>query len=90
MSFLESGWVKIPYEVKLCRFHHKSILGEGANDVIFLSPDLFDMGKKEIVATIVEEYSHLDSGAGDNTRNFQNYMIKKFIGSIDEKTKVYL
>ena len=89
-SFLEQAGINIPYEIQICEFTAQSILGEGKEGVIFLSPKLFDEGKKEIVATIIEEYAHLDSGEGDKTRGFQNYLIKKFVGSLEEKTKIYL
>ena len=59
-------------------------------DTIFISPKVFECGKKEIVATLIEEYSHLDSSAGDKTRNFQNYLIKKYIEIIENKKGVYL
>ena len=65
-------------------------LGEAMLDTIFISPKAFEQGKKEVVATLIEEYSHLDSKAGDKTRNFQNYLIKKYIEVIEVKKVIYL
>ena len=90
LSFLKRAGLEIKYRIKMCDFDNEGQLGGAIVDTIFLSPCLFDMGKKEIIATIIEEYAHLDSRAGDKTRNFQNYLIKKYIGVLEEKLNEYL
>ena len=57
---------------------------------IILSETLFDLGKKQIVAALIEEYSHLKSNQGDRTRGFQDFLIEQLIGVLEDKTKIYL
>ena len=65
-------------------------MGEAIRGEILLSPKVFDLGKKQIIGTLIEEYSHIDSASGDKTRKFQDYLINQYIKGLEEKTGIYL
>ena len=90
LDFLKRGGIIFEAEIKLCEFENNSVRGEANSGAVLLSPALFDEGKKEIIAVILEEYAHLDSKAGDKTRRFQNYLLKKYLSLLEEKVGVYL
>lgn len=91
LDFL-SGELDIKYQIKICDFEIKTQLGgvDKINEYILLSPRIFDMGKKQVLSTIIEEYAHLYSNADDKTRRFQNFLIEQYIGSIEGKKNIYL
>ena len=90
VKFLEGECNISNYEIKLCDFDDQYTLGEAIDNTILLSPRTFDYGKKKVVSTLIEEYSHLDSMAGDKTRRFQDYLINKFISIIEDRKKINL
>ena len=90
INFLQGECNIKDYEVKLCRFDDNYTLGEANNGAILISPRAFERGKKCVISTLIEEYSHLDSTAGDKTRKFQNYLINKFISIIEDKKNITL
>ncbi len=52
-------------------------------DTIYISPLAFTKGTREVVATLLEEYGHLESKAADCTREFQNYWIDQLLTKIE-------
>jgi len=85
MQFLEQVKYTVGYPIKVCTFGQPNKLGQAADDTIWLSEKLFDLGRKEIAMTIVEENEHLVSGLKDETRAFQNHFINKYITSLEER-----
>jgi hypothetical protein len=55
-----------------------------------LSEKVFEHGRREVVSTILEEFSHIKTGDHDMTRAFQNYWINQCIILLEEKTGNYL
>ena len=90
LDFLKRTNFNVGYKIKICEFENEKCLGQGTDNTIFLSPKLFDLGRKEIVATIIEEYFHLKSMANDKTRDFQDYLIMRYISLLENKINVYL
>lgn len=85
LEFLKSGDIEIKAPVVIYDFKDEQTLGEAKNGEIRLSQKVFDMGKRLIVATVLEEASHLDSGKGDKTRAFQDYLFNKLINLLEDK-----
>lgn len=56
-----------------------SICGMAKDGKIFLSMIPFRKGTREVAATLLEEYAHLKSGAGDCTRGFQNWLFDQLL-----------
>jgi hypothetical protein len=90
LAFLRKVGVEIVYPIDVCHFQSNITLGQAANDIIYLSPNVFDMGKRQVCMTLVEEYSHLKSQSPDKSRSFQDFLISQFVASLEEKAGVYL
>lgn len=52
-------------------------------DTIYISPLAFTKGTREVAATLLEEFGHLESKADDCTREFQNYFIDQLLTKIE-------
>ena len=88
--FLASADYLIKYEIKVVDFVKAEVRGQALDNTILLSQKLFEMGRKEIVAVIIEEQEHLITGYNDETRAFQTHFIHKFVTALEEKTNTYL
>ena len=65
-------------------------LGIAEKNNIYLSEKLFDMGRREIASTIIEENEHLITGFEDETRKFQNHFINKYLAEMEERQGCFL
>ena len=92
IEFLKLSDYLITHEITVVDFINKRRLGMAdlKNKKILLSVKLFDMGRKEIVSALIEENEHLITGFEDETREFQNHFIGKYITALEEKTGKYL
>jgi len=89
-EFLKNAGYVIEHDIVVVRFAKADRLGLASENKIMLSDKIFDLGRKEIVATIIEENEHLITGYSDETRAFQNHFIMKYIGELENKTGKYL
>ena len=87
--FNEAGY-SVEYPIKVVRFNDYDKLGLAENDTIYLSEKLFDMGKREIAITIIEENEHLKTGYKDETRTFQQHIFNLFISQMEERVAFFL
>jgi hypothetical protein len=62
----------INYPINVVQFTDDRQLGQAKDGEILLARKLFLLGYREIMSTILEEYAHVSSGAGDKTRSFPN------------------
>lgn len=85
LTFLEETQYNINNPIEIVEFDRTEVLGLADDGKIFLSSKLFELGKKEIVRTIVEEQEHLKTGFKDNSRAFQNHWINLFISEKEER-----
>jgi len=90
LAFLKDASYDVNYPIKLVAFTKETVRGQAKDKTILLSEKLFDMGRKEIVAVIIEEQEHLVTGYGDETRAFQTHFIHKFLTSLEDKVGRYL
>jgi hypothetical protein len=83
-SLSEMGY-KIPFEIGVVQFDNEDILGQAdvKDKKIYLSDKLFDMGRREIAMTIMEEVEHIASGQQDETRGFQNHLISSWLKTME-------
>jgi len=79
------------YEVMIADLGSQT-LGEAdmENKKILLSKRVFEEGKKQLAMCLVEEYAHLESGSGDYTRAFQDFLFRKIVGLVEINQKVIL
>lgn len=90
VKFLKKGGINVEASIKIFQFKQESKLGEARNGEIRLSPKIFGMGRRKVIAVILEEASHLESGAGDKSRSFQDYLLNMVINSIQDKLEIRL
>ena len=57
---------------------------------IYLSNKVFDMGRREIAMTIMEENEHIISGKGDETRAFQNHLFSSWLKCMENANGLFL
>ena len=90
VNFFSEVGLKIKYPVVVANFEDKGVLGCAANDQIVLSTKVFDMGRKQIVITLMEEHMHLDSKCSDETREFQDYILNQLITMLENQHGMFL
>jgi len=89
-SFLDQVGLNCTYECKIVSFSSKKIIGAAHEGLILLSETLFDKGKRQIVLVIMEEWAHLESGKGDETRDFQNFLMEQMLTLLENQHGVFL
>ena len=90
LEFFDEVGLKISWPIEIAMFEDKKVCGKASNQKIFLSPHLFEMGRKVIASTILEEAFHLESGLRDETRGFQDYIVNKIITLLENKNALFL
>lgn len=90
VDFLKGAGYEVQYPIKVVDFTAKDLLGQAKDKTILLSVKLFEKGRRELVAGIIEEQEHLVTGFSDETRAFQNHFINKYISALEDKTGRYL
>lgn len=68
----------------------EDVMGMCENDAIYISPATFLMGRRQVTETLLEEYGHAKSRERDETRQFQNVLLRFVINAIESKTGKYL
>lgn len=68
----------------------KDKLGLAKNGEIYIGVSAFDAGRRAVVETLLEEYAHLTSEQQDETREFQNVLIRFITKTIENQTGKYL
>jgi len=67
------------YTIRIVDFGNDNTYGTVHKGAILLSTKLEYLDMEEIMAVILEEYFHNESGFSDFTREFQNYLFKQII-----------
>jgi len=82
----------IPYPISVGQFDDENILGSAdiKEKHIYLSDRVFDMGRREIAATLMEETEHIASGKEDETRAFQTHIFSQWLKSMEESNSLFL
>ena len=80
-EFIKECKIKITYPIKFAEFKDVTILGLALTDSkeILINTRCFDKGKQTVLMAIIEEQIHIDSDAGDCSREFQHAMLEHFI-----------
>lgn len=68
-------------------FEDPNVLGKFENGKMLLARRLFDLGFRELIKTIVEEWAHDQSKAADKTREFQNFLLDTLVSVIGKASK---
>lgn len=78
IQFLSKLGMDVTQEVKVAKLT-AGTLGTVEDGVIYISPQVFEMGTKYVCGTIMEEYLHITTGYSDYTASFQNALIDKIL-----------
>ena len=88
--FCEECNYPVDYPIEVVQFEESSVIGRAHQGKILLSSKIFDMGRKQVVATIIEENEHLKTGYKDCTRAFQNHLFNLFLTEKEERFGFFL
>ncbi len=90
-KFFEECQYSVQYPIEVVEFVNKpEQLGLAKDNTIYVSNKLFNMGKRELAVTIMEENEHLRTGYKDCTRAFQQHWINLFISEKEERFGYFL
>ena len=91
-QFFDDVNLPVKHDIIVAKFEDKNVLGLALpkKDTIVLSTRCMDLGRKQIVCTILEEWSHLESGQGDETRGFQDFLIGQIITNLENQHGIFL
>lgn len=80
------------YDISVVDFEDDAILGEAdvVNKKIFIAKKVFDMGRREIALTLIEENEHIRSQKGDESREFQTHLISQWLTSMENQSGLFL
>ncbi len=68
----------------------KHILGCVEDNQIYLSPNLFNQGKRKVVEVLLEEYVHAKRDVFDRTREMQDTLISIVVTCMEDRLQEYL
>jgi len=90
LDFFSKAGIRIEYPVRVVVFKDPRIMGLAENKTIYLSRKALEMGRKYVCSTLLEECMHNETGFGDETRAFQDYIINKIVTLLEDKAGLVL
>lgn len=92
LSSLKEMKYEVPYDIQVVEFEEDNILGRAdiEKKTIYISARTFDMGRREIAMTLMEESEHIKSKSGDETREFQTHLFSQWLKSMEEANGLFL
>ena len=89
---LEEMKYEISYDIIVADIHNDTVLGlaDKQNKRIIIGTRTFDMGRREIAMTMIEENEHLISGHGDESRAFQTHIFSQWLKSMEDNNGLFL
>lgn len=90
-ALVQMGY-EIPFPVMACEFTDDNIMGQAdvPNKKIFIANKTFDMGRRELAMTLIEETEHIISGKGDETRGFQTHLMSRWLTTMENANGLFL
>jgi hypothetical protein len=82
----------VPFDISIVDFEEEHVLGRAhiKDKKILLSQKVFDMGRREIAMTLMEEVEHIRSGEGDETRAFQTHIFSQWLKTMEDNNGLFL
>ncbi len=89
---LEEMSYPISYDIVVADIHNDTVLGlaDTTNKRISIAARPFDMGRREIAMTMMEENEHLISGYGDESRAFQTHIFGQWLKTMENTNGLFL
>jgi hypothetical protein len=87
----EMGY-SVDYPISVAVFENDTILGHAdtKDKHIYIAAKTFDMGRREIALTIMEECEHINSGHEDESRAFQSHLLSTYLKKMEESNGIFL
>jgi hypothetical protein len=81
LAFFKDCKVEIPYPIQFCQFVDEAVCGyaDTENKVIFIGINALESGKLMTASTLMEEKLHIESGYGDESREFQEAIFGDYL-----------
>jgi hypothetical protein len=92
LKSLEEMKYPVPYHISVAEFMEERILGKAdiESKTIYIADKTFDMGRRELALTLMEECEHIKSKAEDETREFQTHIFSQWLKSMEESNGLFL
>jgi len=92
LSSLSQMKYHITYDIKIVDFDDDKVLGQASfkDKIILLSNKVFDLGRREIALTLIEETEHIQSGKEDESREFQSHLINRWLTTMENENALFL
>ena len=90
-SMEEMGY-KVQFDIVVAEFDNDRIMGlaDMEKKRILIADTTFDVGRRQIAMTIMEENEHLISGKDDESREFQDHLFSNWLKYMEEKNGLFL
>lgn len=92
LASLKEMKYEVTLDISVVDFDDEKVLGQAdtKEKKIYLASKLFDMGRREIAMTIMEEVEHISSGKEDETRAFQTHIFSQWLKSMENSNGLFL
>lgn len=83
---------EVNYDISVADFESDEILGQAdiKEKKIYIAAKTFDMGRREIAMTLMEENEHIASQKHDETRAFQTHIFSQWLKSMENQNGLFL
>lgn len=83
---------EVHYDISVAEFESDDILGRAdiTGKKIYIASKTFDMGRREIAMTLMEENEHIASQKEDETRAFQNHIFSQWLKTMENASGLFL
>lgn len=92
LSSLKEMDYEVHFDIFVADFEDDNMLGYAdiKEKKIYIAKKTFDMGRRELAMTIMEENEHIISGKEDETRAFQNHIFSQWLKTMEDKNGLFL
>lgn len=92
LSALKQMSYEVDFDIHVAEFENEELLGaaEIKEKKIYIAKKTFDMGRREIAMTLMEENEHIKSGKEDESRSFQNHIFSQWLTSMENNNGLFL
>lgn len=83
---------EVPFDITIVQFDTANVLGRADIDKkqIYMSDTVFDLGRREIAMTLMEETEHIKSRAEDESRAFQTHIFSQWLKTMEDANGLFL
>jgi hypothetical protein len=92
LSSLKQMNYNISFDIRVVQFDNEDLMGMADlnKKEIMIADKTFDMGRREIAMTLIEENEHIISQKGDETRAFQTHIFNQWLKTMEDNHGLFL